>query len=163
MITLTRSNLGWTLPVMATASNLRRMNQRRIVEVMARLGKASRVELARASGISQPTVTRIVDDLLSQNILMQATENTVIDQVANAVLGRPSTPLQLHTRRPRFVALQVGVRKTRLSVLPIAIPGEDRWDYEFETPATLDLWAKKLSSVWQSCRTRGLQSIVVSL
>ena len=50
------------------------MNQRRIVEVMARLGKASRVELARASGISQPTVTRIVDDLLSQNILMQAIE-----------------------------------------------------------------------------------------
>src|SRR5438093_2344309 len=115
MVSLTRSNFGRTLPVMATTSHLRRMNQRRIVEMMARLGKASRVELARASGISQPTVTRIVDDLLSQNILMQASEQAASDQVANAALGRPSTPLQLDTRRPRFAVLQVGVRKTRLS------------------------------------------------
>src|SRR4051794_16799640 len=107
MLSLTRSNFGRKLPVMATPSHLRRMNQRRIVEVMARLGKASRVELARASGISQPTVTRIVDDLLSESILMQSSEPSADERGSVVIQGRPSTPLQLDTRRARFGVIQV--------------------------------------------------------
>src|SRR5581483_3784675 len=57
---------------MATSSYLRRMNQRRIIESVVRLRKVSRAELARAAGMSQPTVSRIVDELLSGGILMQS-------------------------------------------------------------------------------------------
>jgi predicted NBD/HSP70 family sugar kinase len=146
---------------MATTAHLRRMNQRRIVESMARLGKASRVELARAAGISQPTVSRIVDELLSQGVLMEAGNEQAEQELAG--VGRPSTPLQLDTRRPRFGLVQVGVRKTRLSVLPIAIPGQDRWDEEFDSPTNLESWAKKLSEHWEKHRTKPLKSVVVSL
>jgi predicted NBD/HSP70 family sugar kinase len=59
--------------------------------------------------------------------------------------------------------VQVGVRKTRLSVLPIAIPNEDRWDEEFDSPASLDLWARQLASLWEKHRTKALKSVVVSL
>jgi predicted NBD/HSP70 family sugar kinase len=161
MISLTRFNFERRLPVMATTANLRQMNQRRIVEVMARLGRASRVELARVSGISQPTVTRIVDQLLSKSILMESDEQAV--EVVPGIMGRPSTPLQLDTRRPRFATIQVGVRKTRLAVLPVAIPAKDVWTQEFDSPSTLDQWAKGLSAAWESCRARTLQAVVVSL
>ena len=129
---------------------------------MARLGRASRVELARVAGISQPTVSRIVDELLSQGLLMQASDQSAGIETTVAV-GRPSMPLQLDDRHLRFAVLQVGVRKTRLSVLPIAIPTEDRWDCEFDSPNTLDQWGKKLASAWESHRARGLEAVVVSL
>ena len=146
---------------MATTANLRQMNQRRIVEVMARLGKASRVELARVSGISQPTITRIVEQLLTKSILMEC-DGPAAD-VSPGIMGRPQTPLQLDTRRPRFAVIQVGVRKTRLAVLPVAIPTTDTWTQEFDSPATLDQWAKRLSTAWENCRARGLHAVVVSL
>jgi predicted NBD/HSP70 family sugar kinase len=158
MIRLTPLQSGRKLPVMATAAHLRSINQRRIVESMARLGKASRVELSRVAGISQPTVSRIVDQLLSQGLLMEAAEPEQLTAV-----GRPSTPLQLDTRHPRFAVLQVGVRKTRLSALPIAIPTEDRWQHEFDSPPALDLWAKRLASAWENHHAKNLKAIIVGL
>src|SRR4051812_34064051 len=157
-MSLTLPDFGGTLPVMATTTHLRRLNQRRIVESMARLGKASRVELARIAGISQPTVSRIVDELLSGGVLMEAAGQEQLTAV-----GRPSTPLQLDTRHPRFAVVQVGVRKTRLSVVPIAIPSQDRWQHEFSSPTTLESWLKGLTKAWESLHAPGLTSVVVSL
>ena len=114
VVNLTPFKFARTLPVMATTAHLRRMNQRRVVETMARLGRASRVELARAAGISQPTVSRIVDELLSQGLLMEASEQPAGATETVVAVGRPSTPLQLDDSRPRFAVIQVGVRKTRL-------------------------------------------------
>src|SRR6478752_2795945 len=118
---------------MATSTYLRRMHRRRIIETVARSGSVSRSGLARATGISQPTVSRIVDRLLSEHILAESAEDTrsgesvhagfaVNGTARAAVLGRPSTRLELDGRRPRFCVVQVGVRYTRLAVLPVAIP-----------------------------------------
>lgn len=119
--------------------------------------------------MSQPTVSRIVDELLSRGILMEgeATQpaTTSGDGGANGLtsVGRPSTPLELDRRRPRFVAIQLGVRKTRLAVLPIAIPDADRWDHEFDTPSNSDRWGRQLSDLWSSIATKGVSAVVVSL
>src|SRR5215207_1707054 len=104
---------------MATTAYLRRMNQRRVVEAMIRMGKASRIELARISGMSQPTVSRIVDSLLTEGILIEAGTSQDDAATEQSGAGRPSTSLRLDNRRPRFGVVQVGVRKTRLAVLPI--------------------------------------------
>ena len=79
---------------------------------------------------------------------------------ATAVLGRPSTRLELDRRRPRFAVVQVGVRHTRLAVLPVAIPSEDKWQSEFATPATVDAWIRQLTKEWRPHREKRLKTIV---
>lgn len=149
---------------MATSSYLRRMHQRRIIETVARSGSVSRSGLARATGMSQPTVSRIVDQLLSDHILAESIDEDRSpangSPRAAAVLGRPTTQLELDRKRPRFGIVQLGVRHTRVAVVPVAIPSEDRWDSEFETPASADAWLQQLAKLWKPHRGKGLKTVV---
>jgi predicted NBD/HSP70 family sugar kinase len=150
---------------MATSSYLRRMHQRRILEAVARSGSVSRSSLARDTGMSQPTVSRIVDRLLSEHILAESAAEDAPSSVNGsgkvaAVLGRPTTRLELDRRRPRIGTVQLGVRHTRLAVLPLAIPSEDRWQVEFPTPASADAWLRQLAKVWKPYRDNGLKTLV---
>src|SRR3954470_23765391 len=115
------ARLAVQIPAKATPAHLRRLNQRRVVESMARVKRASRIELARICGISRATVSRVVQDLLAQAVLMEGD-----DAGRLAPVGRPSTPLELDTRHPRFGLVQVGPRNTRVSIVPVAIPTEDK-------------------------------------
>ena len=165
-----------------TSSYVRRRNQRRILESVLRVRSASRAELARVAGMSQPTVSRIVDELLSSGILMEddataagggnGTAGNGDNRRASAgdgqlraavFVGRPSTPLVLDRRRPRFLAMQLGVYMTRLAVLPTAIPDADKWDHEFATPGTADEWSKCLGMARDAIETRGVKTVVVSV
>lgn len=140
------------------------MHQRRIIETLARSGSMSRADLARVTGMSQPTVSRIVDQLLSEQVLAESDVDGPTSDRANgratAVLGRPSTRLELDRRRPRFAVVQVGVRHTRLAVLPVAIPSEDKWQSEFATPATIDEWVRQLTNAWRPHHGKRLKTIV---
>src|SRR6185503_7311683 len=78
-------------------------------------------------------------------------------------VGRPSTPLELDRRKPRFVALQLGVRKTRLARLPLAIPQTDHWDAEFDTPLDPHEWSQQLTALWESIEVKGIKTVVASL
>jgi predicted NBD/HSP70 family sugar kinase len=149
---------------MATSSYLRRMHQRRIIESVARSGSVSRSDLARATGMSQPTVSRIVDQLLSRHILAESEEEASLPDNGSAkvtaVVGRPSTRLELDRRRPRFGIVQLGVRNTRLAVLPVAIPSEDKWHSEFPTPGSADAWFRQLAKIWKPQRDKDLKTVV---
>jgi len=149
---------------MATSSYLRRMHQRRIIETVARAGSVSRSSLARATDMSQPTVSRIVEQLLSDHILAESSDVAAPAGNGSAktatVLGRPSTQLELDRKRPRFAIVQLGVRHTRLAVLPVAIPSEDRWESQFETTASADTWLRQVAKLWKPHRDSGLKTVV---
>jgi predicted NBD/HSP70 family sugar kinase len=149
---------------MATSSYLRRMHQRRIIETVARSGRVSRSNLARTTGMSQPTVSRIVDQLLSDHILAESSDEGATAGNGPgrpaAVLGRPTTQLELDRCRPRFGIVQLGVRHTRLAVLPVAIPSEDRWESEFLTPSSADAWLRQLGKLWKPYCDSGLKTVV---
>ena len=149
---------------MATSSYLRRMHQRRIIETVARSGSVSRSSLARATGMSQPTVSRIVDQLLSDHVLAESADEAPAGGNGNAksaaVLGRPSTQLQLDRCRPRFGIVQLGVRHTRMAVLPVAIPSEDKWESEFLTPSSAKAWLRQVDKLWKPYRDQGLKTVV---
>lgn len=149
---------------MATSTYLRRMHQRRIIETVARCGSVSRSDLARATGMSQPTVSRIVDQLRSEHILAESPDEISPGEngsaKASTILGRPSTRLELDRTRPRFGVVQLGVRHTRIGILPVAVPSEDRWDYEFPTPASADAWFGQLAKAWKAHRNKRLHTVV---
>jgi len=140
------------------------MHQRRIIEAVARSGSISRSDLARATGMSQPTVSRIVDRLRARHILAESLDGECHSEggsgKATAALGRPSTRLQLDRTRPRFGVVQLGVRHTRLAVLPVAVPSEDRWQSEFATPSSADAWLRQLTKAWKTHRRKGLTTVV---
>lgn len=122
---------------------------------MLRLRRASRTVLAREAGMSQPTVSRIVDHLLTQGILTEVvteapngglTSSNGEAAVARPTAGRPSTPLELDRSKPRFLAVQLGVVRTRVAALPVGIGDEDRWDVDFATPSTAAEWERMLAA-----------------
>ena len=47
----------------ALPASLRRTNQRTVISLLLRLGNASRADLAKAAGISQPTAGKITTEL----------------------------------------------------------------------------------------------------
>lgn len=162
---------------MATATELRRVNQRKILESMLRLRRASRTVLAREAGMSQPTVSRIVDHLLSQGILTEVAwehrenENGAVQtergspdaSLARASAGRPSTPLELDRSKPRFLAIQLGVVRTRLAALPVGIDEEDHWDVDFATPASAGEWESMLLSVLPRVLPQSVDAVVMTM
>jgi predicted NBD/HSP70 family sugar kinase len=152
---------------MATISDLRHLNERKIIHTIMRLRTASRAQLSRESGLSQPTVGRIVDDLMDRSILAKAARrNGSGDAVSSAEdqpqLGRPSTALELDRRR-RFLAIQVGVNRTRVAVMPMGVSDADDWQLNFPTPPSAKGFEQALHEQVSKIVPRGLQACIISL
>ena len=150
---------------MAAASHLRQINQRKIIQAMMRLKSASRAQLSREAGLSQPTVGRIVNDLLKSFILTETPENETPSPAPDQQpqLGRPSTSLQLDRSRRRFLTIQVGVNHTRLATLPMAVSDADAWEASFPTPPNPKEFSRALEHALKLVPVRGLQACVISL
>ncbi len=135
---------------MATVSSVRSMNRRRILQAMISLRHASRIELANVCGMSQPTVSRIVDELIGDSILVESDVTTDQrargDTTRNAPVGRPSTLLKLDEKRPRFLVIHVGVGETHGALAPIGFQSLTGWTMEFSTPQTDGVeWARRMA------------------
>jgi predicted NBD/HSP70 family sugar kinase len=134
----------------ALPASLRRTNQRTVISFLLRLGSASRADLAKAAGISQPTAGKIIAELLHLGILQEAGSAAEYEGNGGSGsprLGRPGQLLRLDQRRPRFVAVELGVAETSISALPVAIKLEDEWRWSFPTPKSPEAWVKKLKGV----------------
>jgi predicted NBD/HSP70 family sugar kinase len=150
----------------ALPASLRRTNQRTVISLLLRLGSASRADLAKAAGISQPTAGKIITDLLRLGILQQAGSSAGPggnSNVGSVRLGRPGQLLRLDARHPRFLAIELGVSETRISVLPVAVQLEDQWSFEFPTPKSPDAWLSGLESVAQEFYPERLWGVLISV
>jgi predicted NBD/HSP70 family sugar kinase len=79
---------GSTLHSEVAPSLLRKINDRRVLEVIRQLETASRADVVRATGLTAPTVSKAVASLLKGGLLEER------DQVAPGV-GRPARVLRL--------------------------------------------------------------------
>ena len=109
----------------ALPASLRRTNQRTVISLLLRLGCASKADLAKAAGISQPTAGKITTELLALGILQKAglaASNERGDgELVVPRIGRPGHLLRLDEEHPRFVAIELGVSETCVSALPVAV------------------------------------------
>jgi predicted NBD/HSP70 family sugar kinase len=150
----------------ALPTSLRRTNQRTVVSLLQRLGSASRADLAKAAGLSQPTAGKIITALLRLGILQQPSASASDDlQGADAAprLGRPGQLLQLDQRRCRFIAIELGVTETCVSALPVAARLTDDWAFTFVTPETPQAWVQELKAVAAKLGTHQLWGILISV
>jgi N-acetylglucosamine repressor len=86
---------------------LRRLNTREVLTALQRHGPLSRAEIVRHTGISSPTVTRTVADLLEAHLLEEG-------DLQQAPLGRPAKVLRLATETVSVLGLVVGVQSCEL-------------------------------------------------
>jgi predicted NBD/HSP70 family sugar kinase len=147
----------------ALPASLRRTNQRTVISLLFRLGSASRADLAKAAGISQPTAGKITSELLQLGVLQEAGNGSpaLADRLPR--LGRPGQMLRLNGEQPRFVTLELGVSETCLSVLPVAVNLEDKWTCCFPTPKSPEAWVKELKKSTSEISNLDLWGVLVSV
>ena len=143
----------------AVPSNLRLANQAHVLEALLALGVATRAELAKATAMSQPTAGKIVDELISARVIEELTN----DETRPSGVGRPGKQLRLARGEPRFVLIELGVERTRLLAAPLAPSQEERWDVEFETPASEAGWLEELEKHARHLRSGKCSGVVMSV
>jgi predicted NBD/HSP70 family sugar kinase len=142
-----------------------RFNKRALLGRLQRLGQASRADLAKSLGLSQPTTGKIADELIAFGVLEEMDEGALpVRSAANrpgrapAKLGRPGRMLRLNRSEARFLAIQLGVTETSLAALPVGADPEDRWELSVETPDSAEAWVKQLKGAagrFRDCRFWG--------
>jgi predicted NBD/HSP70 family sugar kinase len=150
----------------ALPASLRRTNQRTVISLLARLGSASRADLAKAAGISQPTAGKITTELLEWGILQPAGSSLGEEGHESAGarrLGRPGQMVRLDDRTERFLIVELGVSETRLAAMPVAVKLADEWTRSFATPKTPEAWLKNLKASLGGLPRAPLWGVVVSV
>lgn len=125
-------------------SQMGRHNKRALLDRMLRLGTASRADLAKSLGLSQPTAGKIADEMLELGIFEETEEPVSSASTESRRLGRPARMLRLTQSKPRFLGIQLGLAKTSLAPLPLSIHDEGPWSIDFETPDTTKQWSREL-------------------
>ena len=128
-------------------SQMGRHNKRALLDRMLRLGTASRADLAKSLGLSQPTAGKIADEMLELGVFEEIEEPASSAPTEGRRIGRPARMLRLTQSKARFLAIQLGFGKTSLSSLPLSIHDEGPWSNDFETPDSAKQWLRELSKV----------------
>lgn len=121
---------------------LRRINERRLLEVIQQQGPSSRAALTRSSGLTAPTVSKVVDALLKRRLVEE------IDPLGQT-LGRPGRLVQMAAASA--VILGVVIDATTCCVVATGLDGrvEESRTRRFATPVTYNAL---LDSIEAHCR-----------
>ena len=121
---------------------LRRMNERRILEMIQAQGGLSRAELVRLTGISPPTVSKLVRSLLTAHLLEEG-------DAAGAALGRPARVLRPANRASSVLGAVVDIRECSIAATGLDGQLQDERIVRFATP---DTYAELLNELVKHCR-----------
>lgn len=147
----------------AIPASLRRANERNLVGALLRLGEASRAELAKVAGLSQPTIGKITSELLKLGVLIEADESSSDPANSSAPkVGRPGRRLRLNDEQKRFLAIELDVNETRLALLALRVL-EDSWTHQFATPDTPAAWQNQLTRTLKKLRMDGVWGTLISV
>ncbi len=146
-----------------------RINRRALLGRLQRVGEASRADLAKSLGLSQPTAGKIAEKLLRLGILEEideeaSTQGGVPRSADSRVrVGRPGRILRLQRSQPRFLAIQLGVSETNLAALPAGVDAEDRWSVQVKTPQTAEGWVRQLKIAATKIPQKQFWGVLVSV
>lgn len=142
-----------------------RLNKHALLRQLQKAGVASRADLARALGMSQPTAGKIADALIAQGVLEEIDEAT---EGADAPRpGRPGRLLRLNRSHSKFLGIQLGLAETWLAELPLAGSEDDHWQAAFSLPRAhknpAAEWERLLQSAAQTLSTRNFLGMLLSV
>lgn len=148
----------------AIPASLRRANERTVIGLLMRMGSASRAQIAKTAGISQPTCGKIVDELIEHGLANEVEEEAEGGLLAvRTRAGRPGRMVKLQSSRPRFLAIQFDVVETSFSLVPVAPPAEDRWAAVKPTTDSARNWLRQARTVAKQLVAEDLWGVLVSV
>jgi predicted NBD/HSP70 family sugar kinase len=115
------------------------MNERRILEMVQAQGGLSRAELVRLTGISPPTVSKLVRSLLHGHLLEEG-------DAPGAALGRPAKVLRLANQAARVLGAVVDIRECSIAATGLDGHVDAERIVRFPTPASYEQLLDELVS-----------------
>jgi len=143
-------------------SKMGRHNKRALLDRLLRLGTASRAELAKSLGLSQPTAGKIADELLELGVF-EETDEEAGNGSEHTRMGRPGRMLRLTQSKSRFLGIQLGIGETCLTPLPLSVTEEDQWQIRIDTPDSAKDWLGSLRKAAAEIPQKSFWGILVSV
>lgn len=128
---------------------LRKLNERRVLELIQQCGPSSRATVTRLSGLSAPTVSKAVASLLEVGLLEEV-------EAATGAFGRPAKLIKLATSNAHVVG--VVIEPERFWVVVSGLDGQIDTDrtWSFPIPASYEQLLSMIESELQTaCRNLG--------
>ncbi|HYG21501.1 MAG TPA: ROK family transcriptional regulator [Verrucomicrobiae bacterium] len=146
-------------------SRMGRLNKRAVLVHLRRMGTASRADLAKALGLSQPTAGKIVDELIEMGVFEEVPVEVEPKAGNNArsKAGRPARMLRLSQSKARFLAIQLGIQKTTFALPSVGSCGEDAWIAEIETPGSEADLSRRLRETADNLPAKKFWGVIVSV
>ena len=126
----------FTDPLGMKPTILKKINMSSIIRILMKYQPISRTEIAKKSGISKPTVSKLVNLLMEEDYLIDAGKK-------ESVQGKRQSLLSLNPDKARTIVVDIGLRKATLSVVDFSF--EILVMKTFETIKDLQSFIKKLS------------------
>lgn len=121
-----------------------------VLQLLRRANRISRAELARLSGLSEGTVSRIIAELLSQRIVVE-------EGAENSTGGRPATQLHL-SEEPKAIGVEIQNWETRFALSTMSGTLSER--SSIRTPPTPEQTvARIVEQTKQYCAAHGRKRI----
>lgn len=139
-------------------SRMGRLNKRALLSHLHRMGTASRAELAKSLGLSQPTAGKIVDQLLEMGIFEEVPTET-----SRVRVGRPARMLRISRSQPHFLTVQFGVEKIGFALPAAGDLIEDLWTSQIQTPDSAEVLLERLRETAGKLPTRNFWGVLVSV
>jgi len=143
-------------------SKMGRHNKRALLDRLLRLGTASRADLAKSLGLSQPTAGKIADELLELGVFEETDEDNG-NGAEHTRMGRPGRMLRLTQSKSRFLGIQLGIAETWLSPLPLSVTEENDWQIKISTPGSAKEWTRALRKAAAEISQKSYWGILVSV
>ncbi len=150
-------------------SRMGQLNRRALLRQLQKLGVASRAELAKSLGMSQPTAGKIVDELIATDVIEEVAEAGERSNGGEAAsqLGRPGRRLRLNESRAKFLGIQLGVKTTTVAGLTLGIVEQDHWPVAFDVAGTepnpARVWEKKLHAAARAFGRENFLGVLMSV
>ena len=130
---------------MPAPGDLRIQHIHQVTAALFRRPGLSRTDLAAELALSKATVTQITQALIEHGLLAEVDRPAGSGEAPRA--GRPARALALTADTPRVILIQLGVRRTRLTVAPLAPVRDDAiaWEIDAATPRSVAGFEKLLA------------------
>ncbi len=142
------------------ASDQRQINKTALLNTLLTKRNMTRVELARSLSISEPTVSRIVADLIKDGMLVESNYRQ------KNMAGRKAIVLTLNPQYSRAFAIKVGVRQTILTVVNFSQEIEKSISFQTEKDPSkfMETLVENMKALLLKIGVRtGINSVVVSI
>jgi predicted NBD/HSP70 family sugar kinase len=147
-----------------------RLNKRALLGRLQRMGLASRADLAKSLGMSQPTAGKIVDELMALRIIEEVDSGEQAGDTSGkpagsgaARLGRPGRMLRLNRAECPFLGIHLGVSQTSLALLAVGQIEEGEWPVKFRTPNSAEEWVRQVEKAAEKLPAGKLWGVVLSV